>query len=336
MRKNTMLVAMILVLLMTVIGCTANINPNNQWEEVHNNVATTNNVSTIDVLTDGKIVQDVILNDELYHEWTVEELGELIVTVGMFWEDWWVLRGKFDIENIGDETWANWQEEKELSVTTGVFGNLLPSSGFKSINDIYDYLSQFYTESWIEAEMYNEFPKFIEYNGMPFVDVSRFGIEIDWKTLTIIPLSSRIEISEFIDLPRPNWESAMHTIVEQDNERIVVDTIVCWGFLSDLQYTTNSTAVLYRFTFIDGKIDTVENPYWRTVMSTQVIKNIDRPELETIIEWSTLLMSPIGDFDPWLTILHKYTYAHENDSVIVIQERTTEYHWENIVLGMHR
>jgi hypothetical protein len=168
------------------------------------------------------------------HEWTIEELGETIVSAGMFWEEWWEMRGRFAY--VGDE----WLESPEHS--SAIYQRLSPASGFGSLDDIRNYLLQYYTEAWIDAELELSdglFPAFVEYNDRLYMHSARAGF------------------------PRPNWETADHTFIGQDTllgegiNRTVVDTTVLHG--SWHREASGGYAypreLRYRFTFINGRID---------------------------------------------------------------------------------
>ncbi|MCL2565146.1 MAG: IseA DL-endopeptidase inhibitor family protein [Defluviitaleaceae bacterium] len=169
------------------------------------------------------------------HQWTIEELGAVIVAAGEFWEDWWNLRGVF--EHI---EWVDWDELPEhITATRGfAFGRFLPASGFESLDDISNYLSRYYTADWVNAELSGEFASFIEYDGILYVDGTRAGF------------------------PRPDWETAKHILTEQDGSHILVETAVLWGSWHREPYDyAYPWEVVYHFTFVDGKINIVENPY---------------------------------------------------------------------------
>jgi len=207
---------------------------------------------------------------EAYHEWPIEELGEIIVAAGTFWEDWWRLIGPFDWKHFDqfdwdynplpeyvvtsspehaawlarqDEMWEAYMARFPEHLREGrALGILLPSSGFASIADIRNYLSQYYSEEWLDYWMYNGIPHvgapFYEYDGMLFVDVTRAGFS------------------------RPNWNTAAHTIIEQEGNRVVVETRVLWSsWHRALYHQIEGWEVLYYFTLIDGRIDKVEMPY---------------------------------------------------------------------------
>ncbi|MCL2356637.1 MAG: hypothetical protein FWC70_05685 [Defluviitaleaceae bacterium] len=208
---------------------------------------------------------------------TIEELGATIAAAGTFWEDWWRMTGPFAPENFEQFDWDNpwddnfvtgspehtaWLERQEALHSEftamfpehinerGAFGILLPSSGFTNIDDILNYLSRYYTDAWIVRHLINRdehiphvgFP-FEYYDGRLFVDLNRAGFS------------------------RPNWSTASHTLIEQAGNRAVVDTRILWGswhrvccgLLAPGHGIGSDT--LYRFTLIDGKIDSIENPY---------------------------------------------------------------------------
>jgi len=199
---------------------------------------------------------------------TIEELGETIVAAGTFWEDWWNFRGPFDWQHFApietfdeplpehyvtgsDEhnAWLErqrvWHEEylarfpEHLRERGFFWVQLLPSSGFESLSNIRDYLLQYYTERWVDAELFGEFTKFVEYDGVLYVCGARAG------------------------LSRANWETAEHELIEQDGSRAVVETTVMHGAWHREPYEEDIGAVpvQYRFTFVDGRIDQVESPF---------------------------------------------------------------------------
>jgi len=175
-----------------------------------------------------------------YREWSIEELGETIVAAGTFWEDWWNRRGVFEYAE-----WVDWDElPLYISDTRGfAFERLLPESGLTSMDDVREFLLRYHTEAWVETALTNSIPyigrPFIEYEGVLYVDATRAGF------------------------PRPNWDTAEHVLLEQDSGRATVETTVLWGSWHMIPYTGYAYPweVLYRLTFIDGRIDTMEAPY---------------------------------------------------------------------------
>ena len=159
---------------------------------------------------------------EPYREWTIEELGEIIVAGGTFWYEWWYFGGRFNREHI------DWEES--------LFGQmlLLPASGFENIDDIRYYLLQYYTENWIDRELGNQWgAPFSEYNNMLLISTGR------WRNV------------------HPNWEKATHTLIEQYDSHAVVDTTVLiaawyWPGVDPMEHAWEATI---RFIFVDGRID---------------------------------------------------------------------------------
>jgi len=169
-------------------------------------------------------------------QFTIEELGETIVLGNTFWEDWWNHSGVFEFETSNPPwEWPNTPEHLEGRA----WATLSPESGFESLSDIYDFLSQYYTENWINEGFTNGIPyigiPFAEYDNVLLIDITRAGF------------------------PRPNWATAGHTLISQENNVAVVETAVLWGSWH-MPYAY-PWEVLYRFTLIDGRIDDVEILY---------------------------------------------------------------------------
>ena len=168
-------------------------------------------------------------------EWTIEELGEKIVAAGTFWEEWWSMTGRFNWQHFEQLDWELMPEHfAEIGMSMGI---LLPSSGFEDINDIRNYLLQYYTEAWVDAELFQDFAVFVEYDGILFINVTRAGF------------------------PRPNWETAEHVLIEQDGNHAVVETTFLHGAWHRGYEYAYPTKAVYRFTFIDGKIDAGLGPW---------------------------------------------------------------------------
>ena len=160
--------------------------------------------------------------------WTIEELGEIIVASGNFWVEWWHTFGRFSGEHFGE--WDNVPAH-----LTGGYVELLPSSGFSSLSDICDYLMQFYTVSWIDAQFARDILPFVEYNNVLYMHVARLcGLRADWETAT-------------------------HTLVDQIKcHALVESSLVFWA-----RYWDDELAEFYlhpyegtrSFTFINGRIN---------------------------------------------------------------------------------
>jgi len=220
--KNLLITMLALFILIALAACD---NGDNVQEEIIQPSAAPLPISTPEQVPEGS------------YEWTIEELGERIVGVGEFWEDWWNLREMFAFEHLEDIPFEEWADMPDHPASRG-FSRFLPESGFENLDDIRNYLLQFHTENKVNQELSGEFSVFIEYADMLFVQTARGGF------------------------PRPDWETAEHTLIEEDGNRVVVETTVLWGSWHRIPYGGDAYPweVLYRFTFIDGKIDAVENP----------------------------------------------------------------------------
>ncbi|MCL2753198.1 MAG: hypothetical protein FWE44_03515 [Defluviitaleaceae bacterium] len=199
---------------------------------------------------------------EQHRVFTIEEFGATIVDAGNFWEDLWSFRGAFAWENFEQFDWgeplpehydtfspehtawlerldAKWEEYwariPEHLQERGIFDILLPSSGFVGLDDIRNYLSQYYSDAWLDNWTHSSVSHvgnpFYEYNGMLFVEVTRAG------------------------LARPNWNTAQHVLVEQGGGRAVVETRILWGGWHRAPYhQIEGWETIYHFVFNDGKI----------------------------------------------------------------------------------
>lgn len=202
------------------------------------------------------------------HEWTIKELGSVIETAGDFWNKWWASHHTFEWEHI-DDSRRNWQPWDEAitpahhPLSRG-FAIVLPSSGFASLDDVGAYLSQFYTQAWIDT--WTDFGLFTDpIVSMQITDgtiVQLFGIggfeEYDGELFVFI----QTEWSA-----RPDWHTASHTLIEQDGNRAVVETVVSTyvhGYSPNYEMPT----ITYLFTFIDGRIDSGYG-YWHEAESSQ-------------------------------------------------------------------
>ena len=152
-----------------------------------------------------------------------ETLGETIVTAGMFWEEWWNLSGRFAHTHL--------ENDGVPAHLAGSFSQLLPTSGFERIDDIRDYLLQYYTKTWVDSELFGDFPVFVEYDEMLYIEVTRAGF------------------------PRPNWESATHLLIELTDSHVIIETTILWGSWHRESEDINPWEVRYHFTFVNERIN---------------------------------------------------------------------------------
>jgi len=201
----------------------------------------------------------------------IEELGTTIVAAGTFWENWWNLNGMFAHEHIEGEGIPAHLE--------GVYSQLLPTSGFESINDIRNYLLQYYTETWVDLELFGEFSSFVEYDSILYIHTARAGF------------------------PRPDWETAIHILVEQDGMHAVVETTVLTG-TSNPAVTPWETQ--YRFTFTNGRINSVEDLSMERPPD-DFVRIIDIFECENLAEIIAEELNGVEVYDAiYVSILHDF------------------------------
>jgi len=190
------------------------------------------------------------------HRHTLEELSATIIAAGEFWNRWYVSHNTFEWTHI-DDSRRNWQPWDETitpahhPLSRG-YAMLLPSSGFANLYDLGDYLSQFYTQAWvargIDAGGFGESKVEMAFMADEYIHIFGWGNtieEYDGELYIFI---------QFEWSARPDWRSATHTIIEQDGNRAVVETIVptyVHGYFPNYDMPT----IIYRFTLIDGKID---------------------------------------------------------------------------------
>ena len=197
------------------------------------------------------------------HQHTLTELSETIEAAGEFWNGWWHRSGAFAWEHIGDYI-PNFQPFDENiapahhPVSRG-FSLLLPSSGFASLDDIATHLLQFYTQSWVDRGQFAEPLVSAEFMGE---EVQRFG----W-TNAFEEYDGNLYVFTWNESqPRPDWQTATHTLIEQNGNRAVIETVVqtsIYGFEGGGIMPT----ITYRFTFIDGRIDNAYGRWYETYLS---------------------------------------------------------------------
>ena len=191
-------------------------------------------------------------------EWSIEELGDIIVASGDFWNDWWLRQNNFGWEHTYPHVHLHSKNHPEH-----IYVRLLPSSGFTSLEDIRQRLSLYYTERFIDEILGAWQAPFVEYANNLYILDARIGAG------------------------RTNWDTAIHTLIEADENSIVVRTSAIGGawemnfappyfrsreevtqlknFLMDVspnfdeaQFATKFYDLDHYITFIDGKIDNKE------------------------------------------------------------------------------
>jgi len=197
------------------------------------------------------------------HQHTLAELSATIEAAGEFWNGWWHRTGIFTWEHI-DDSMSNFQPFDENvapahhPVSRG-FSRLLPSSGFTRFYEIDDYLLQFYTQSWVDRGQFAEPLVSAEFMGE---EVQRFG----W-TNAFEPYDGNLYIFTWNESqPRPDWQTATHTLIEQEGNRAVVETVVQTSFYG-FEGGGIMPTITYRFTFIDGRIDSAYGRWHETYSS---------------------------------------------------------------------
>ena len=173
----------------------------------------------------------------LYRVWTVEELGDIIVSAGTFWEDWHIERFRNYLVTGKDGRWVS-------PGGHSAYAQISPLSGFGSIDDIYDYLLQYFTQDWIDARFSGSLPPFVGYSDMLFIFTPRAGGG------------------------NTRWNNVSHVLVEQEGTHAVVQTTalhanwsIVYGLLEsgstmeELMEWGSIPEVIYTFTFINGQIN---------------------------------------------------------------------------------
>jgi len=247
MKKLTALTITIIALLIFT-GCTNNGETNNGSQATDTTTPNVTAPSQTQPPTPDPTPQPT---PEQPQEWTLEELGDTIVAAGEFWNRWWASHHTFEWEHI-DDSRSNWQPwDSALTpahhpLSRG-FAIILPSSGFSSLDDIGEYLSQFYTQAWIDRGQFAEPEVTMEFMVGEYVTL--FGFydleEYDGELYVFV----QVEWTA-----RPDWNTATHTLIEQDGNLAVVETVVS-TYVHGYSPSYDMPTITYRFTFIDGKID---------------------------------------------------------------------------------
>jgi hypothetical protein len=163
--------------------------------------------------------------------WSIEELGEIIVAAGTFWEEVWgdYIIGRFASEHVDNEAGPS------RHLPFGMFFRVLPTSGFENLNDVRNYLLQFYTESWVDSTLANEAVPVQEHEGVLYVAQAGAGFA------------------------RPGWWTASFELVKQEGNVAIVDATLYHGSWHRLRFGGEAYPyeLTHRFIFVDGRIDNI-------------------------------------------------------------------------------
>jgi len=158
--------------------------------------------------------------DDTLYRISSETRDNILVPAGEFWNDWWYLRGPFAWEHITE------------GPNDPIFGELQPTSGFVNLDELRAYLRQYYTDAWLDANLDYYFG---QEGGMLLINSARAGF------------------------PRADWNTLAFRTLEHDGNvatRAEVEvTYGSWHREPGEQYPHEAH---YRFTFVDGRIDTQE------------------------------------------------------------------------------
>lgn len=160
----------------------------------------------------------------------ITELGATIVAAGTFWENWWHLTGPFAASHRGE------------SMYNDTHTRLLPSSGFSSLVDVRRYLSNYFTDSWIDvalgANSVVANSVIIEVDGNLYINTTRAGF------------------------PRPDWSTVngRHHLIVSESGVATVETTVAAGVWNE-EGMMNPVDVTITFGFVDGRINTNSVPF---------------------------------------------------------------------------
>jgi len=153
---------------------------------------------------------------------TLITFGGTIDRAGAFWEEWWHLTGRFSSENIDFEV--------EVPEHLEGFNRLLPSSGFVNLAHLRIYLTNYFTDGWINVALFGQDAVFVQYHDNLYVNTTRVGIV------------------------RPDWTTTEHELIKKDGNFATVATRVSIGAWQP--ELTNPADVTFTFGLVNGRIDT--------------------------------------------------------------------------------
>ena len=176
------------------------------------------------------------------HQHTLEELGVTIIAAGAFWEDFWAMRGIFAWEHFDNTPWEYWIEQPMHPLSRG-FQRVLPSFVFQSISEVGEYLRQFYTDEGVNREIF----------GRELLGDGDMFLGTPWAFEEYGEFGYLYVLTARIGTFRPDWATATHTLIEQDGNHAVVETIVL--AYDHMGMGVEMPTATFRFIFIDGRID---------------------------------------------------------------------------------
>ena len=248
-------------------------------------------VDDLDELREKTFIDDAFIEYpttiEQSQECVIEELGEIIVASGTFWEEWWGdhIIGRFSWEHI-----AHYAQIPE-HFPSAVYWPLLPSSGFESLDDVRNYLLQFYTESWVDAALMRDGAPFVEYDNVLYIGLARAG------------------------LARPGWWTASHVLVEQRGDIVVIDTTLYHGSWHRLHSGGDAYPfeVTHRFVFVDGRIDFGPGG-WDVLMYRELYPVVDQPQEQIIEELGEIIVAAGTFWEDFHDLAGAFSIEHHDHS----------------------
>ena len=185
-------------------------------------------------------------NQSIQH--TLDDLSLNIVSAGKFWEDFWNMSGIFSYEHFDNSPWYYWVEQPMHPLSRG-FQRALPSFKFQSINEIGEYMRQFYTDEGVNQEIF----------GREVLSDNEITLGIPWAFEEYGEFGYLYILTTRIGTLRPDWTTATHRLIEQNNNYAVVETVV---YAYDHMYLgTEMPSATFQFTLVDGKINS-SNGFW--------------------------------------------------------------------------
>ncbi|MCL1935379.1 MAG: hypothetical protein FWF57_03255 [Defluviitaleaceae bacterium] len=264
MKKN--IVGMLLSVVL--VGCGANDLLSYDSNDVSYSFTDTLHTLEIDerhTLVDGQVetgisLSEVIMDNDIYLD--IVELGEIIIQSMSFWHEVLYLRGRFSQEHLGhySEVWDFPQHKPILRA----YQRVLPTSGFESLQDIKDYLLQFYTESFLESVFSLELAPFIEYDNTLYLHTARIWFassKLETAIYTLVEHNNDYSIVEMSVL-RTVWDMLPNLVYRGDREELFREAReqILRGdtfFPQDYSLEIVMVETFYHFTFVDNRINDI-------------------------------------------------------------------------------